>query len=52
MRVFAYIVNNEMLCPNCGKGKEGAQECQRKAYSFGHEVIGCYQCGETLNTPF
>jgi len=50
--VFAYLVADEMLCPDCGKGKAGAKPCYRKDYSVGFEVWGCNWCNETLNTPF
>ena len=50
--VFAYLVADEMLCPDCGKGKAGAKPCHRRDYSYGYEVIGCYWCNQTLATPF
>jgi hypothetical protein len=52
MSVFAYILDNEMLCPRCGKSKPNAKECHRRDYSYGYEVIGCNWCNETLETPF
>jgi hypothetical protein len=52
MKPFAYFLDNEMICPKCAKGLEGIEELLSKDYSFGFEVIGCYQCSETLKTPF
>lgn len=56
-RVFAYIVKSgtteEMICPKCALDvMTPLKGCQSDDYSFGYEVIGCYWCNETLNTPF
>jgi len=59
-RVFAYIANSdgtrgsgEMICPKCALDVPTPLEvCQSNDYSYGHEILGCNWCGETLNTPF
>ncbi len=48
MTIFAYLIDDEMVCPNCAKDKPGAKECHNKDYSFGYEIIGCNWCNQTL----
>ena len=59
-RTFAYLANTagskgsgEMLCVKCAlQEEEPLQNCYWEEYSFGHEVIGCNRCEETIQTPF